>query len=72
MAEMTLLTLMPIRRAVSKSLDTARMAIPVLVWLMKITSAATRRMVSSGVTMVITFTFKLPTARVFLRKAISG
>jgi len=32
-AEMTLLTLMPIRRAVSKSLETARMAIPILVWL---------------------------------------
>ena len=72
MTEITLLTLMPMSRAVSKSLDTARMAIPVLVWLMNSTSATTRRMVSSGVTMVITFTLREPTARVFLRMAISG
>ena len=50
--EMTVLTLMPMSRAVSKSLDTARMAMPILVCLMKRDSATTSTMVSTGVTSV--------------------
>ncbi len=40
-AEMTELILMPISWLVSKSRDTARMAMPILVWLISITSATT-------------------------------
>ena len=47
--EMTLLILMPMSWLVSKSLLTARMAMPILVWLMRYTRAKTRAMVSSRV-----------------------
>ena len=63
---------MPMRRAVSKSRDTARIAMPVLVWLMKSTSAMTSRTVSSGVTTVMTFILSAPSMNVPLRKGISG
>ena len=43
---------MPISWLVSKSLDTARMAMPILVWLMSMTSAITSTSVSTGVMMV--------------------
>ena len=50
--EITALILMPISWAVSKSLAAARMAMPILVWLMRYTSTTTRTMVSTGVTSV--------------------
>ena len=52
---MTLLILMPISCAVSKSLDTARMAMPILVLLISITRPTTSRITSTGVTTVTTF-----------------
>ena len=52
--EMTLLILMPISRAVSKSLETARMAMPILVWLMSHCSSSTSTSTSTGVTTVTT------------------
>ena len=50
--EMTALILMPMSWAVSKSLAAARMAMPILVWLMRYTRATTSRMVRAGVTRV--------------------
>ena len=50
--EMTALILMPMSWAVSKSLAAARMAMPILVWLMRYTRANTSTMVSTGVTSV--------------------
>ena len=50
--EMTELILMPISCAVSKSLEAARMAIPIFVFLVSHTRTSTRRMVSTGVTSV--------------------
>ena len=47
--EMTLLILIPINWLVSKSLATARIAIPTLVWLISCTSRMTSMMVSTGV-----------------------
>ncbi len=47
--EMTRLILMPISWLVSKSRLTARMAMPILVWLIRATSATTSTMVSMGV-----------------------
>ena len=54
-AEMTLLILIPISWAVSKSLDTARMAMPIFVLLISMTSPTTSRITSTGVTSVTTF-----------------
>ena len=56
----------------SKSLETARMAMPVLVCLMNITSEMTSRIVSTGVSRVIILIFSEPTAKLFFRKGISG
>ena len=50
--EITLLIRMPMSCAVSKSRDTARMAIPIRVWLMSWVRAATRSTTSTGVTTV--------------------
>ena len=50
--EMTELILMPISWLVSKSRDTARMAMPILVWLISATRATTSNIVSTGVTTV--------------------
>ena len=50
--DMTLLILIPISWLVSKSRETARMAMPILVWLISSTSATTSRMVRKGVTIV--------------------
>ena len=52
--EITELILMPMSWLVSKSLATARMAMPILVWLMSCISTATSTMVSTGVTRVTT------------------
>ena len=51
-AEMTLLIRMPISCEVSKFRDTARMAMPIFVWLISRTSSTTRTMVRNGVMMV--------------------
>ena len=59
-AEMTLLILMPISWLVSKSLDTARMAIPILVLLISSTRATTSTITSTGVTTVTTLVFAAP------------
>ena len=50
--EITALILMPMSWAVSKSLAAARMAMPILVLLMRYTRAITSTMVSAGVTRV--------------------
>ena len=50
--EMTALILMPMSWAVSKSLAAARMAMPILVWLMRYTRTTTSRIVRMGVTRV--------------------
>ena len=60
--EMTLLILMPMSCAVSKSTDTARMAMPILVWLMSSTSAITSAMVRNGV-MTVTRDVSIPNSR---------
>ena len=52
--EMTELMRMPMSWLVSKSWDTARMAMPILVCLISITRAITRPIVRMGVTMVTT------------------
>ena len=54
-ALMTRLIFMPMSCAVSKSLDTARMAMPIFVKRMSSTSAATRTIVSTGVIRVTRF-----------------
>ena len=46
--EMVLLTLMPMRRAVSKSLEAARMAMPVLVLLIRYSSATSSTSMMMG------------------------
>ena len=50
--EMTELMRMPISWLISKSWDTARIAMPILVFWISVTSAITSRMVRIGVTMV--------------------
>ena len=50
--EMTELIFTPISWLVSKSLETARMAMPTLVWLISSTSSATSTITSTGVTSV--------------------
>ena len=52
--EMTALIRMPMSWAVSKSLATARMAMPTLVWLMSWVRASTRTSTRTGVTTVTT------------------
>ena len=53
--EMTELIFTPISWLVSKSLETARMAMPTLVWLMSSTSRMTSTTTSTGVTSVTIF-----------------
>ena len=50
--EITLLILIPMSWAASKSRDAARMAMPILVWLMSWVSATTSTTTSTGVTTV--------------------
>ena len=52
---------MPMSCAVSKSRDTARMAMPILVFWIRMTSTTTSKIVKMGVIMVIRLTFRLPT-----------
>ena len=58
--EITRLILIPMSWLVSKSLETARMAMPILVWLMSITSATTSTSVSTGVMMVTILVVAVP------------
>ena len=57
--EMTLLMRIPISCAVSKSRDTARMAMPIFVWLMSCVSATTSTTTSTGV-MTVTYFVDTP------------
>ena len=52
---MTLFIFMPMSWLVSKSFDTARMAMPTVVWFMISMSTITRRIVSTGVMSVTSF-----------------
>ena len=70
--EMTLLILMPMSCAVSKSRDTARMAMPILVFWMRITSTTTSAIVRMGVMMVMRLTLRLPICITCVRKGMSG
>ena len=58
--EMTELMRMPMSFAVSKSFETARMAMPIFVWLISCTSAITSATVRKGVTIVTTFVVAVP------------
>ena len=69
---MTLLMSMPMSELVSKSRDTARIAIPILVCFISMTSRNTRTIVSTGVMMVTIFVVAEPIFTVFCRKPISG
>lgn len=69
---MTLLILIPMSWAVSKSLLTARMAMPILVWLMSHMRPMTSRMVSTGVKKVTREAETSPIWKVCLSTEISG
>ena len=62
----------PISWAVSKSFETARMAIPVFVWLIRNISPITSRMVNTGVIKVTREADTDPIWNIFFRKGISG
>ena len=70
--EMTELIFMPISWEVSKSLDTARMAMPILVRWISSTSPATSAMVSTGVTMVTIFVEAEPSVMESLIQGSTG
>ena len=70
--EITLLILMPISWLVSKSLETARIAMPILVLLISSTSATTSTMVSTGVTTVTTLVVAEPILIVSDRPGSTG
>ena len=70
--EITELILMPMSWDVSKSRDTARMAMPIFVFWMRMTSTTTSRMVRMGVMMVMRFMLRLPTWSTWVRKGMSG
>ena len=63
---------MPISWDVSKSRDTARMAIPILVFWISTTRIATSTMVRMGVMMVMRLMLRPPTCITLVRKVISG
>ena len=62
---MTLLILMPISWAVSKSREAARMAMPILVWLISWVSAITRATTRIGVT-TVTILVEVPAMVIWL------
>ena len=70
--EMTELILIPINWEVSKSRETARMAIPILVFWIRITRMTTSTMVRMGVMMVMRLTLRLPICMTWVRKGMSG
>ena len=63
---------MPMSELVSKSRETARIAIPIFVCLMSITSRNTRTIVRTGVMTVTILVVAEPIFTVFCRKPISG
>ena len=69
---MTLLILMPMSSLVSKSRDTARMAMPTLVFLIIITSTITRMTVRMGVMMVTILVEAVPIWTCLDRKGMEG
>ena len=70
--EMTELILIPMSWLVSKSLATARMAMPTLVWLMSWVRAKTRAMTKNGVTIVTHLVDTPPITTLSDRKGSSG
>ena len=71
-AEITLLILIPISWLVSKSFETARMAIPILVLLISSTRATTRTITRIGVTTVTTLVLAAPICMVSDIRGIVG
>ena len=71
-ALMTELILMPISWLVSKSLDTARMAMPILVFWMKSTRTTTSTRVSTGVIRVTILVVAVPMVTDSLMKGMVG
>jgi hypothetical protein len=67
---MTALMRTPMSWLVSKSLDTARMAMPILVFLMRATSSRTSTTVSTGVMKVTSVVEMFPSVTLWLRKPI--
>ena len=63
---------MPISCAVSKSTDTARMAIPTLVWLISWVRPTTSRITRMGVMSTTSLVGVPAMVTVFVRPAISG
>ena len=70
--EMTLFTLIPMRRLVSKSVDTERIAMPIFVWLISWISATTSTIIRIGVRTVTTFVVAEPMVIVFEINGIVG
>ena len=68
----TLLILMPMSSLVSKSRETARMAMPVLVFLIIVTRMRTRITVRMGVMMVTIFVLAEPICTCSDRKGMEG
>ena len=69
---MTRLMSIPISSEVSKSRDTARIAIPIFVWLISITSANTSAIVKIGVMTVTILVCAPSTVTVFCRNGMDG
>ena len=70
--EMTELILMPMSWAVSKSRETARMAMPTFVWLMSCVRPSTSRITSTGVMSTTSFVGVPAMVTVFVSQEISG
>ena len=69
---MTELILIPMSWEVSKSREAARMAIPILVYLIRATSASTRMIVSTGVITVTRLVVAPNTVMVSLSQGMGG
>ena len=70
--EMTLLILIPIRRLVSKSLETARIAIPILVWLISVVSSTISTTTRMGVMMTTSLVEAPAMLTVLVRASMAG
>ena len=68
-AEITRLIWIPMSCEVSKSRETARIAMPILVWLMRSTRSTTSRMVKNG---VMTVTREVSMPKSVIRSEIQG
>ena len=69
---MTVLMRMPMRRLVSKSLETARIAMPTLVYLMRSVKSTTSTMVRIGVTTVTILVVEPQIVIVWLSHGMAG